>query len=90
MFDVIQGCPQLNTKAWLPFGLQQDGTEQIVCDAHILPVDYLCPFQDATGVLNKTAHTISIHWFSKSLHGKRAAWKMKITRPFHRFFELFK
>jgi len=90
MFDVIQGCPQLNTKAWLPFGLQQDGTEQIVCDAHILPVDYLCPFQDATGVLNKTAHTISIHWFSKSPHGKMAAWKMKITRPFHRFFELFK
>ena len=90
MFDKMQGCPQLNTKALLPFGLQQDGTDQIVCDAHILPIDYLCPFQDATGELNKTNHTISIHWFSKSPHGKMAAWKMKFSRPLHRIFNCLK
>ena len=90
MHEKMQGCPQLNTRALILFGLKQDGTKQNICDAVILSIDYLCPFKDATGELNKTKNTISIHWFSKSPHGKRAAWKMKITRPFHRFFELFK
>lgn len=81
----MQGCPQLNTKALLPFRLQQDGTRQEVCDALILPIDYLCPYADATGILNKTERTVSIHWFSKSPHGKWAAWKMRLTRPLRRF-----
>lgn len=81
----MQGCPQLNTKALLPFGLKLDGTKQEVCDAMILPMDYMCPFQDATGKMNKTENTFSIHWFSKSPHGKWAAWKMYFTRPWHRW-----
>ena len=85
VFDIMQGCPQLNTKALLPFGLKQDGTEQYVCDARILPIEYLCPFHDATGKLRKTNNTISIHWFSKSPHGKMAAWRMKIMRPLRRW-----
>lgn len=84
-FSMMQGCPQLNTKALLPFGLKQDGTEQDVCDARILPIDFLCPFHDATGELRKTNNTISIHWFSKSPHGKMAAWRMKIMRPLRRW-----
>ena len=86
-YDRMQGCPQLNTQALLPFGLKQDGTQQEVCGAVILPIDYMCPFRDATGELNKTNNTISIHWFSKSPHGKMAVWKMKLTRPLHRFVE---
>ena len=83
-YEKMQGCPQLNTKALVPFGLKQDGSQQDVCDAVILPMDYLCPFHDATGILTKTNNTISIHWFSKSPHGKWAAWKMKFTRILHR------
>ena len=86
-YDRMQGCPQLNTRALLPFGLRQDGTKQNVCDAMILPSDYMCPFQDATGRMNKTENTFSIHWFSKSPHGKWAAWKMFFTRPWHRLFD---
>ena len=84
MCEKMQGCPQLNTKALLPLGLQLDGSLQDVCGARILPVDYLCPFKDATGELNKTENTISIHWFSKSPHGKWARLKMMFTRPLHR------
>ena len=84
-YDKMQGCPQLNTKALIPYGLNQDGSLQNVCDALILPIDYLCPFCDATGELNKTSNTISIHWFGKSPHGKQAAWKMKLTRPLRRW-----
>lgn len=89
-YDTMQGCPQLNTKALLPFGLQPDGTKQEVCESMIMPIDYMCPFCDATGVLKKTENTISIHWFSKSPHGKKAAWKMFLTRPLHRWLGMFR
>lgn len=89
MHEKMQGCPQLNTMALVSYGLNRNGSLQQVCDAVILPIDYLCPFKDATGELNKTTNTISIHWFSKSPHGKRAAWKMKLTRPLHRFLSCF-
>ena len=88
--EKMQGCPQLNTKALIPFGLKRDGSQQEVCDALILPIDYLCPFHDATGILTKTNNTISIHWFSKFPHGKMAAWKMKLTRPYHRLLNYIK
>jgi len=88
--EKMQGCPQLNTKAMLPFGLKQDGSKQNVCDAMILPIDYMCPFHDATGRMNKTENTFSIHWFSKSPHGKWAAWKIVLTRPYHRLLNYIK
>lgn len=90
MYSTMQGCPQLNTKALVAFGLKPNGSMQDVCDARILPIDYMCPFQDATGELKKTENTISIHWFSKSPHGKKAAWKMKLTRPLRRFIKKIK
>lgn len=86
-FEKMLGCPQQNTKALVPFGLKLDGSFQKVCDAAILPIDYLCPFKDATGELRKTENTISIHWFSKSPHGRMVAWKMILTRPIHRLVE---
>ena len=83
-YEKMQGCPQLNTKALIPFGLKRDASLQKVCNATILPIDYLCPFDDATGKLNNTDNTISIHWFNKSPHGKMAALRMKLARPFRR------
>ena len=83
----IKGCPQLNTEALLPFGLQLGGNRQTVCKAEILPTEYLCPYNDLTGVLRRTPHTISIHWFSKSPHGKRAFYKSKLTRIYHRLLQ---
>jgi hypothetical protein len=87
-YEKMQGCPQLNTKAMLTHGLKQDGMKQEVCAALILPNDYLCPFQDATGRLNTTSNTVSIHWFSKSPHGRIAAWKVRLMRPLRRFLHL--
>ncbi len=81
------GCPQLNTRAMEENGVVRDGSEQTVCGARILPVDYLCPYTDATGELNKTERTVSIHWFSKSPHGKMALWKMKMMRPVRRIIK---
>lgn len=89
MCEKLQGCPQLNTKALVAYGLKRDGSKQEVCDALILPIEFLCPYTDATGELNVTENTISIHWFSKSPHGKLAAWRMKVTRPLRRWFRMF-
>ena len=80
------GCPTLNTRALLPLGLELNGRYQTVAGAVILPQDYMNPYEDATGRLNKTANTISIHWYSKSALPKSAIIRSRITRVFHRLF----
>lgn len=82
----LVSCPDLNTKALLPYGLKQDGSLQRICDSLILPVDYMNPYDDPTGRLKITHNTMSIHWYSKSALSKRAILRSKITRPFHRAF----
>ena len=70
----------------------QNGKKQEIDGALILPADYLNPYDDATGRLNKTANMISIHWYTKSALSKRRILRSKLTRPFHRLFgvECFK
>lgn len=86
----LTGCPRMNTWALLPYGLKHDGTMQEVLNATILPADYLCPLDDLTGKKAMTNNTVSIHWFSKSPHGKWAWMKNKITRPIHRILYYLK
>ena len=80
------GCPLLNTKVILKYCSNLNEKKQNVCGAEILPVDYLNPYDDPTGRLNKTKNTISIHWYSKSALNKRQILRSKLTRPFHRLF----
>lgn len=85
----ITGCPQLNTMALDKLGLARNGSKQIIANAAILPMDYLCPLDDATGLMHATSNTVSIHWFSKSPHGKWAFFRSKVSRLFHRLLMLF-
>ena len=80
------GCPALNTKALLPFGLKLNGQRQNLAGAEILPADYFNPYDDPTGRLNQTANTISVHWYSKSWLSKGTILRSKLTRPLHRMF----
>lgn len=79
-------CPKLNTKALISFGLILNGKRQNIAGAEILPVDFLNPYDDRTGLLNKTDNTVSIHWYSKTWLDKKIILRSKITRPFHRIF----
>ena len=79
-------CPELNTKALVSLGLVLDGTRQNVAGAEILPVEYMNPYDDPTGVLRKTKNTLSIHWYSKSWMSKGMILRSKLTKPFHRIF----
>lgn len=85
----IKGCPQLNTEALLANGLKTNGERQTVLEAEILPRDWMCPYNDLTGVLKKTPNTFSIHWFTKSPHGKMAYYRSKVTQVWHRVQEVF-
>ena len=82
----VAACPALNTQALLPFGLKLDGTRQNIAGAEILPVEYLNPYDDPTGRLNKTQNTISVHWYSKSWMSKGTILRSKLTKPLHRVF----
>lgn len=80
------GCPKLNTDALVKLGLRLDGTLQTVSGAVILPCEYMNPYDDLVGRLNKTEKTISIHWYSKSALSSRAIFRSKVTKVFHRLF----
>ena len=82
----MTGCPILNTEALLPLGLRRDGTRQTVAGALILPADFMNPYDDAVGKLNRTKNTISIHWYAKSALPKSVIARSRVTRIFHRIF----
>lgn len=82
----MKACPAYNTAALLPMGLRQNGKRQNVAGAEILPVEYMNPYDDPTGRLNKTKNTISIHWYSKSWISPGRQFRSKLTRPLHRIF----
>ena len=79
-------CPKLNTRIFLNHGLVQNGEMQNIAGALILPVDYINPYDDQTGRLNKTENTVSIHWYAKSWMSKRKILRSKLTKPLHRIF----
>lgn len=70
----LLGCPHINTDVLKRHGLVQNGQEQTVADVHVCPADWFNPLDSATGVLNKTKNTVSIHWYSMSWIPK---WKQK-------------
>ena len=78
------GCPHLNTQALLKFGLQQNGSKQVLGGAVIYPADYFNPYDDPTGVLTRTANTHSIHWYGKSWMDKKTVLRSKLMKPVHR------
>ena len=80
------GCPRLNTKALVKLGLVQNGLEQKVQDAVIYPSAFFNPYDSATGELNQTRETVSIHWYAASWMSKRQKIRGMITMPLHRIF----
>ena len=78
------GCPILNTTTLLKYGLKQNGEKQTIDGAVIYPIQYFNPYDDPTGVLNKTKETFSIHWYAKSWMDKKTIIRSKLTKPIHR------
>ena len=79
-------CPKLNTYAVEKFGFNSNGEYQLKDNTVLLPKEFLNPFNNNTGVMNKTDKTHSIHWYSMSWLSPARKIKSKITRPLHRIF----
>ena len=68
------------------YGLNTDNGKIQTCGSFtVYPKEYFCPFNDLTGVLNKTENTCAIHWYSKSWMNSRQILRNKITRIIHRY-----
>jgi mannosyltransferase OCH1-like enzyme len=85
--EIIPGTVVTHTTRVLvsSFELKPNNVIQDLGPISIYPVDFFNPFDDLTGVMNKTKNTRSIHWFSKTWID-RPSWYFSITRIIHRFF----
>lgn len=80
------GCPTLNTRALDGCGLVKNGLDQILGDVRVLSPEWMNPLDDATGRLNVTDKTVSIHWYAKSALRRSDRIRSRFTRPLHRLF----
>lgn len=80
------GCPILNTVALEEMGFKRNGQYQNIRDVCVYPMDYFNPMDNATGIVNRTAHTYSIHWYSMLWLSPGKRIRSRITRVFHRLF----
>lgn len=68
------------------YGYEVSGKKQQVAGMWIYPNDFFNPLEDATGRLNITENTRSIHWYAKTWcenYGPLRTWTM---RRMHRYF----
>ncbi|MBQ7148241.1 MAG: glycosyl transferase [Pseudobutyrivibrio sp.] len=82
--------PKLRTKILLNHGLKLDGTRQKISEMEIYPVEYFCPKSWATGRINITPNTYSIHHFDGSWHGKSGKKYIVLMRALNRLFGIKK
>lgn len=80
----LLGCPHVNTEALVSHGLVCNGREQTVAGFHVYPADWFNPLDSATGQLQKTENTVSIHWYSMSWIPKWKRIRVTILRRVRR------
>ena len=74
------------TAILLNHGFVPNGQQQ-KCDSIIIyPVDYFCPYDDATGLLHLSEDTYAIHWYEKSWMSKGRIIRNRCMRLVHRYF----
>ena len=80
----LLGCPHVTTEALVNHGLIRNGQEQTVGGFHVYPADWFNPLDSATGELQKTNNTVSIHWYSMSWIPLWKRVRVKILRRVRR------
>ncbi|MDO4394951.1 MAG: glycosyltransferase [Mycoplasmatota bacterium] len=77
-------CPAINSQVFLKNGFSLKNEIQVINNIAIYPIEYFNPLEDATGKLNITKNTHSIHWYAKSWVPKRLLIRSKILKPFRK------
>lgn len=65
-YNITDAVVNITTRELVKAGLSDVSGIQSVAGITIYPAEYFNPFDDATGRLNKTANTHTIHWYSKT------------------------
>lgn len=65
-YNITDAVVNITTRELVKTGLRDVSGIQNVAGITIYPADYFNPFDDATGRMNKTYNTRSIHWYSKT------------------------
>lgn len=82
--DGVIGCPILNTRALMKFGLTLNGELQVLDHATVYPADYFNPRDSVTGETEFTNNTYSIHWYAASWMPWYTRLRKRILKPIHR------
>lgn len=84
-YNITDAVVNITTRELVKSGLQDIPGIQTVTGITIYPADYFNPFDDATGRLNKTRNTRTIHWFTKTWLNV-SPWRQRLLRFAHRVF----
>lgn len=84
-YNVTDAVVNIITRELVKEGLNNKSGIQRIAGILIYPADYFNPLDDATGRLNKTPNTYTIHWFTKSWLNV-SPWRQKASRIAHRIF----
>ena len=79
----------ITTRELIKVGLEDKAGIQKVADITIYPAEYFNPFDDATGRLNKTNNTYTIHWYSKTWLNVNPM-RQVLSRYYHRLQRFLK
>lgn len=71
-------------------GLRASNEIQCVEDVWVYPRDYFNPLDDATGRLNITENTRSIHWYMASWQPQQSAFKKRVKQLIRRILYTFR
>lgn len=77
------------TEALRKHGFVSGNTKQKCGAFTIYPIDYFCPFDDLTGLMNVTGNTVSIHWYQKTWMSKKQKFSNRVSRILHRIFGVY-
>lgn len=69
-------------------GLKNTNEIQCVENVWVYPRDYFNPLDDATGKLNVTENTRSIHWYMASWQPAQSEWKKKLKQYIRRIIRI--
>lgn len=81
--NVTDAVVNITTREMAKRGIKDVAGIQKVAGISVYPADYFNPLDDATGRLNKTQNTRTIHWYSKTWL-EVSPLRMKLSRLLHR------
>lgn len=79
-------CVSITTDLLRKYGFKDEDKIQEVREVTIYPIQYFCPLDYASNILNVTKNTYSIHWYSGAWLNLKDKIKQKCGRAIYKIF----